>query len=325
MCLDAALRPPHANGMVIDELKVWGPQADAAAAAVSLMDAEAYCRKLARRHYENFPVVTWALPRDLHQHFYNVYGFCRWADDLGDETGGGERALQLLAWWREELAACYDGAPRHPVFVALRPTIERFGIPRQPFEDLISAFEQDQVVLEYDNFVQLRDYCRRSADPVGRLVLYLCERYTAENVGWSDSICTGLQLANFWQDVARDYAIGRVYLPREDRMRFGYDDAALALRRSTPEFVELLRFEAGRARDLLLAGLPLVDAMPGRLRIDIELFVRGGLQILREIERIGFRVWERRPVVSKARLAWLLAGAVFGRCLPRRRAQPARA
>lgn len=292
---------------------------------MSRAEAEAYCRRLARRHYENFPVVTWALPRRLHQHFYNVYAFCRWADDLGDETGGGERALQLLGWWRDELNACYEGAPRHPVFVALRPTIEQFGIPREPFLDLISAFEQDQVVQQYDTFDQLRDYCRRSADPVGRLVLYLCERHSPQNAAWSDSICTGLQLANFWQDVSRDYKIGRVYLPREDRLRFGYDDEALARRTSTPEFVELLRFEVDRARQWLTAGRPLVDAMPGRLRVDIELFVRGGLQILTEIERIGFRVWEQRPVVSRARFALLLAGSLLGRCRPRRRAPSSRA
>jgi squalene synthase HpnC len=206
------------------------------------------------------------------------------------------------------------------VFVALQPTIEQFGIPREPFENLISAFEQDQVVHDYATYEQLRDYCRRSADPVGRLVLYLCERHSVENAAWSDSICTGLQLANFWQDVARDHAIGRIYLPREDRSRFRYDAAALARRQSTPEFIELLRFEVDRARQLLIAGLPLVEAMPGRLRIDIELFIRGGLQILREIERIGFRVWERRPIVSKTRFALLLGGALLRRCVPRRRA-----
>ena len=307
--------------MVIDELEVWGPQSEPA--TTSLGEAQAYCRRLARRHYENFPVVTWALPRRLHQHFYNVYGFCRWADDLGDETGGGERSLQLLAWWRTELDACYAGAPRHPVFVALRPTIEQFAIPRQPFDDLISSFEQDQVINDYETYYQLRDYCRRSADPVGQLVLYLCERHSVQNVAWSDSICTGLQLANFWQDVARDCAIGRVYLPRDDRSRFGYDEGALALRQSTPEFIELLRFEVDRARQLLIAGWPLVEALPGRLQIDIELFIRGGLQILREIEKIGFRVWEQRPVVSKTRFALLLAAVLCRRCVPRRRADSA--
>lgn len=294
--------------MVVEQLAIWGPQATGP--AVSRTDAEAYCRRLAQSHYENFPVVTWALPRRLHQHFYNVYAFCRWADDLGDEVGPPERALELLAWWRDELAACYAGAPRHPVFVALAPTIERFAIPARPFEDLISAFEQDQTVREYQSYDQLRDYCRRSADPVGRLVLLLCERHTEQNVNWSDSICTGLQLANFWQDVARDCDIGRVYLPFEDRLRFGYTAQDLAERRHNDAFGALMEFEVNRARGLLLAGRPLIAAMPGRLQIDVDLFLRGGLAILQEIERISYRVWERRPVVTKARGARLFAAAV---------------
>lgn len=286
--------------MVIEQLAVWGPEAERP--RVSLAEAEAYCRKLAQSHYENFPVVTWALPRRLHQHFYNVYAFCRWADDLGDEVGDRARSLQLLGWWRDELAACYAGDPRHPVFVALAPTIARYGIPQQPFADLISAFEQDQTVTEYETYAELLDYCRRSADPVGRIVLHLCERFTEQHAAWSDAICTGLQLANFWQDVARDYDIGRVYLPREDRVRFGYSDSELASRTASAAFLQLMEFEVGRARELLLAGQPLIAAVPGRLQVDIDLFVSGGLAILEEVEKIGFRVWERRPELTKGRV-----------------------
>jgi squalene synthase HpnC len=293
--------------MVIEQLAVWGPEA--AAPTISLAEAEAYCRKLATSHYENFPVVTWALPKSLHQHFYNVYAFCRWADDLGDEIGDRDRSLALLGWWREELAASYAGRPRHPVFVALAPTIARFGIPQQPFADLISAFEQDQTVTEYETYAQLQDYCRRSADPVGRIVLYLCERFDDRNAAWSDSVCTGLQLANFWQDVSRDCDIGRVYLPREDRERFGYSDAALQSRTTNAEFLQLMEFQVDRARTLLQAGRPLIAAMPGRLQVDIDLFIGGGLAILDEIEKIGFRVWERRPVVTKTRIGRLFLGA----------------
>jgi len=293
--------------MVIDQLAVWGPEA--VAPAVTLAEAEAYSRKLATSHYENFPVVTWALPKALHQHFYNVYAFCRWADDLGDEIGDRDRSLALLGWWREELAACYSGRPRHPVFVALAPTIARFGIPQQPFADLISAFEQDQTVTDYETYTQLQDYCRRSADPVGRIVLYLCERFNDQNAAWSDSVCTGLQLANFWQDVSRDYDIGRVYLPREDRERFGYTDAALQSRTTNAEFLALMEFEVERARSLLQAGRPLIASMPGRLQVDIDLFIGGGLAILDEIEKIEFRVWERRPVVTKTRIGRLFLGA----------------
>lgn len=300
--------PPRTAGWrgrcVRELLDVWGPET-ARANPVSETDAEAYCRHLAGTHYENFPVVSWLLPRKLHQHFFNVYAFCRWADDLGDEIGDRSRSLELLAWWREELSACYRGQAHHPVFLALRPTISRFEIPEQPFADLISAFEQDQRVTDYETFEQLRDYCRRSADPVGRLVLYLCEAHTPQNAEWSDSVCTGLQLANFWQDVARDLDIGRIYLPREDRERCGYDDEALQSRTTNDAFLQLMEFEVGRARQFLQDGVPLVERMPGRLQIDIELFIRGGLQILWEIERIGYRVWETRPVVSKGRFARL--------------------
>jgi squalene synthase HpnC len=195
--------------------------------------------------------------------------------------------------------------------VALKTTIDQFQIPQQPFDDLISAFEQDQTVHEYQTFDQLRDYCRRSADPVGRLVLRLSQCYTDENVGWSDSICTGLQLANFWQDVSRDFDIGRVYLPVEDRQQFGYSRDDLNARRTTPAFFDLMRFEVGRARTFLRSGLPLVERMPGRLRFDIDLFARGGLRILDRIEAIGYRVWDRRPKVTKFDVLRLVTGTLM--------------
>lgn len=297
--------------MFTAELERWGPAAES---SVSLAEAEAYCRRLATTHYENFPLVSWLLPRRLHQHFYNVYAYCRWADDLGDEIGDPERSLELLAWWREELAACYAGEPRHPVFVALRRSIDEFTIPRQPFLDLISAFEQDQRVREYDTFDQLRDYCRRSADPVGRLVLFLCRQHNERNVAWSDSICTGLQLANFWQDVSRDFDMGRIYLPREDYERFGYTRTDFDAHRTNTAFLELMRFEVERARQFLRGGLPLVPVLPGRLQVDIDLFARGGLKILERIERIDYRVWDRRPVVTKGDAVGLLCGAVLRAC-----------
>lgn len=293
------------------ELAQWGP--DAKSTPPSLTEAEAYCRKLATTHYENFPLVSWLLPRGLHQHFYNVYAYCRWADDLGDEAGSKERALELLAWWRRELEACERGELQHPVFVALKPTLNRFAIPLTPFRDLLSAFEQDQRITEYDTFDQLRDYCRRSADPVGRIVLYLCEQFTEQNAEWSDAICTGLQLANFWQDVARDFAIGRIYIPREDYERYGFTRADFERKTSTPEFVSLMKFEVDRAREWLQRGLPLVGQLPGRLQIDIDLFAHGGLKILDRIEGIGYRVWETRPKVTKADAVQLLIAALWRR------------
>jgi len=292
--------------MFLDELKQWGPNSSSAG-RMTLAEAERYCRALAKRHYENFPVLTFVLPRNLRQPFCNVYAFCRWADDLGDEVGDPEQSRQLLAWWLEELEACYRGQARHPVFVALQPTIEQYEISAQPFRDLISAFQQDQVVTEYETFEQLRDYCRRSADPVGRIVLRLCDSDTEENVAWSDSICTGLQLANFWQDVARDYEIGRVYLPREDRLRYGYDDDALQARQTNQAFLDLMRFQVERAAEFLKGGAPLIGTIRGRrMSADIELFIGGGLRILDGIARIGYRVWKTRPTIGKMAMAGLV-------------------
>jgi squalene synthase HpnC len=297
------------NGFV-RELARYGPSAQYR--SPDLLSARGYCGRLARTHYENFSVASVLLPRRLLPHFHAVYAYCRWADDLADETGGAQ-ALELLAWWRDELLRCYHGTPRHPVMVALRQTIERFRIPAKPFLDLLVAFEQDQRIKRYDTYEQLLGYCRHSANPVGRLVLYLCESFDEERAELSDRICTGLQLANFWQDVARDHAIGRVYLPEADRRRFGYRDDDLAARRFTPAFAELLRFEVDRARTLFHEGLPLVRRMPVQVRADIELFGRGGLAILRKIEACRYNVWQRRPKLSK----WDKAALVLGVCYRR--------
>lgn len=277
-------------------------------------EAAAYCRGVALGHYENFPVVSLLLPRALRDDFYAVYAWCRWADDLGDELGDPDRSRELLAWWREETRASRGGAARHPVLVALAGTVARHQIPQQPFDDLVSAFEQDQVVLEYATRDQLLDYCRRSANPVGRLVLALCGRASEANFHWSDSICTGLQLANFWQDVARDHALGRVYLPADDRARFGYSAGQLAARVENKAFVELLRYEVAEARTLLSpwsAGRePELCQFPWRVQVDLEMFARGGERILERIEAIGYRVWSQRPKVTK-----LDALGLLGRCV----------
>jgi squalene synthase HpnC len=299
-----------ADAAFLAELEQWGPAAFAGRPAPSLEDSRAFCRRLATSHYENFPLVSWLLPPGLQQHFYNVYAYCRWADDLGDEVGDRERSCELLGWWNEELNACYAGQTRHPVFVALAETIREFQIPPEPFADLISAFVQDQTVTEYPSFEGLRDYCRRSADPVGRIVLHLCRSVGEQEFAWSDSICTGLQLANFWQDVARDFDIGRIYLPREDYERFGYRREDFDRRVQNDAFLELMRFEVGRARSFLEEGLPLVERLPGRLQVDIDLFARGGLTILQKIAQIGYRVWDVRPTVTKRDALLLLGGAL---------------
>lgn len=279
------------------ELATWGP--DSRRTPPGLMASRAYCAHVTRTHYENFTVVSLALPRRLVRHFNAVYAYCRWADDLADETAGGEASLALLDWWRNELHACYDGTPRHPVMVTLRETVRRFGIPRQPFLDLLSAFEQDQRVKEYSTFDAVIDYCRRSANPVGRLVLYLFECHDDIRGALADEVCTGLQLANFWQDVSRDLDIGRIYIPKEDRDRFGYSDADLQARRFTPAFADLMRFEVERARGFFDRGSALLPLLPRMARIDVALFIAGGRAILDGVEKQRFDVWKCRPEVSK--------------------------
>jgi squalene synthase HpnC len=293
----------------IAELASLGPEG--LCRSYTLAEARRYCRRLAHSHYENFSVASLLLPRWLLPHFHAVYAYCRWADDLADEADGGARALTLLGWWREELLRCYHGQPRHPVMLALGPTIRRFHIPPQPFLDLLVAFEQDQRIKRYATYAQLLGYCRYSANPVGHLVLYLCGCYDAERAALADSICTGLQLANFWQDVARDFDIGRIYLPQEDLQRFVCTESDLEARRCTPAFAALMRFEVDRTRDLFLTGMPLVEQIPAGVRADVDLFVRGGLAILRKIEDCGYNVLARRPVLSKWDKAVLVGGALY--------------
>ena len=196
-------------------------------------EAERYTRWLATHHYENFNVVSWLLPRDLHQHFYNVYAYCRWSDDLGDEVADPARALQLLDAWEDELRLIYkDGAgPSHPVLIALRETIRAKDIPLQPFRDLLRAFRQDQTVKRYATWDDVFDYCVYSANPVGRLVLYLCGYRDEARQKLSDYTCTALQLANFWQDVSRDLEKGRIYIPLDALSAHGLTETDIVEKR----------------------------------------------------------------------------------------------
>ncbi|MFZ1136735.1 MAG: squalene synthase HpnC [Candidatus Korobacteraceae bacterium] len=283
--------------------------------APSLKDAQQYCIRLATSHYENFPVVTWFLPKHLHQHFYNVYAYCRISDDLGDEVGDKQQSLLLLDQWESELAHCYSGQPRHPVFLALRETVREFDIPQHEFSDLLQAFRQDQVVTHYPRFADLLGYCQYSANPVGHLVLYLCGYRDAERQKLSDYTCTALQLANFWQDVGPDFEKGRIYLPLEDFAKFGVTEQELADRRPTPEFLAMMKFEVERAREWFHRGLPLAKQVDRRLALDIELFSRGGLAILRAIEKQKYDVLTSRPVISKGHKVLLLARAALGNLL----------
>ena len=281
------------------------------ARAPSLPDAQFYCERLARTHYENFSVATWFLPKGLRQHFFNVYAYCRISDDLGDETGDPTASLRLLDEWEAELNACYEGSPRHPVFVALAGTVRAFEIPRQTFADLLTAFRQDQTITRYETFEDLLGYCHYSANPVGHLVLYLCGYRDAERQQFSDFTCTALQLANFWQDVSVDYMKGRIYLPLEDLKRFGVSEADISANRNTAQFREMMRFEVERARGWFERGLPLAGKVSRELAIDIELFSRGGQEILNAIERRDYAVLGRRPSISNFRKLALLARAAL--------------
>jgi squalene synthase HpnC len=291
------------------------------ATAPSPEQAREYCRRLARSHYENFSVATWFLPGRLRQHFCNVYAYCRISDDLGDEVGNTGAALALLDQWEAELNACYDGHPKHPVFVALAETVETFKIPKHEFSDLLRAFRQDQTVTRYESFDDLLGYCRYSANPVGHLVLYLCGYSDAERQQLSDFTCTALQLANFWQDVSVDYAIGRIYLPIQSLRRFGVSEDDIASNRNTQAFREMMEFEVERARQWFHRGLMLVEKVDRELAIDLELFSRGGQEILNSIERQKFAVLGQRPAISKPRKLALVARAALGKLLVKRRGQ----
>jgi squalene synthase HpnC len=288
--------------------------------APTLAEARAYCRQLAESHYENFHVATWFLPKPLRPHFHSIYAYCRISDDLGDEVGDRSVALALLDLWGSELDACYEGRARHPVFVALAETIRACNIPKEPFADLLFAFRQDQTVTRYATMDEVLGYCRYSANPVGRLVLYACGEMSPEakeeKFRLSDATCSALQLANFWQDVRVDFAKDRVYLPQDDMRRFGVSDETIARGVATPEFRALMRFEVDYARSLFESGLPLIGRVNRDLALDLDLFSRGGLEILRAIERRDYDVLSARPTISKRTKLALALRALGGKALP---------
>ena len=286
-------------------------------------EAQNYTRWLATHHYENFNVASWLLPKELHQHFYNLYAYCRWADDLGDEVPDAARALQLLDWWEGELKACYDGKPSHAVFVALRETIVAKNIPQQPFADLLKAFRQDQTTKRYQTWEQVLDYCVYSANPVGRLVLYLCGYRDEERQRLSDATCTALQLANFWQDVGRDLEKGRIYIPLQAAAAHGVSEEEIVTRQFSGKYASLMQELIAYTRTLFAKGFPLAQQVDGKLSVDLEMFSRGGLAVLDAIERQGFDTLNRRPTIGKGQQARLLGWALVGHIFSRRRKQPA--
>lgn len=279
----------------------------------TLDEARAYCRRLAETHYENFHVASWFLPKRLRPHFHSIYAYCRISDDLGDEVGNREQSLALLDLWGQELNACYRSEARHPVFVALAETIRICEIPKDPFADLLVAFRQDQTVTRFETMEDVLHYCHYSANPVGHLVLYACGYRDAERFALSDYTCSALQLANFWQDVTVDYAKDRIYFPLADMRRFGVDEAAIANRNFTPQFRDLMRYEVESTRSMFNQGLPLIRMVDRELAIDLDLFSRGGLEILNAIEQQDYNVLRARPAISRSKKAALLLRALSGK------------
>jgi squalene synthase HpnC len=324
---------------IIDQLDTYGPDH---CAELSFAQADAYTQQLAKSHYENFTVVSWFLPKRIRDDFRHVYSFCRWADDLADETGDRARSVELLNWWRRELDACYAGKPRHPVYVALAPTISKHDIPRKPFDDLIDAFIQDQEVTRYNTWDQVLDYCTRSADPVGRLVLYICGYRDEQRQKLSDATCTALQLANFWQDVRRDIIErDRVYVPSEVASRQGMDidtmvaavkmdhqqecdkasNASCCNRRLPsigitavlPAYQKTIKELVDRTWPLFEEGHGLWPLIAPDVRMDIQLFSRGGESILKLIERQNYDTLTHRPSLGKAAKVMLMMRGLFGK------------
>jgi len=282
-------------------------------AGCSVEEAQAYTRGLATGHYENFNVVSWMLPKGLSQSFYNVYAYCRWADDLGDEIADAGRALRLLDEWEQELNLCYAGKATHPVLIALAETVRQHDIPQKPFADLLLAFRRDQTVKRHADWAAVLDYCVYSANPVGRIVLYVCGYRDPGRQEYSDWTCTALQLANFWQDVARDLDKGRIYIPLDHLKAHGLSAEDLQARRFDQRYARMMKELVEYTRTLFARGRGLVGRVAGPLRIDIDMFSRGGLAVLDAIEAIGYNTIERRPEISRRTQARLLGRALLSR------------
>ena len=286
------------------------------ASAPTLEEARIYCKNLTESHYENFTVASWFLPARLRPHFNSIYAYCRISDDLGDEVGDTQQSLALLDYWAQQLNDCYAGITRHPVFVALSETIRTCDIPKEPFADLLVAFKQDQVVTRYETRDELIGYCGNSANPVGRLVLYACGYRDSERFALSDHTCTALQLANFWQDVSVDWKKDRVYIPQEDLRRFGLTDTVMTGSVADDHFRALIKDEVQWTRALFAAGMPLISMVDQDLALDLDLFSRGGLEILSAIEKQKYDVLTSRPSLSKGRKMALMCRALATKFVP---------
>lgn len=309
-----AISSPHhssraGKNIVLEDLKLFGP--GSSVASMDVRQAKKYCKSLAERHYENFSIASFLLPASIRQDFYNIYAYCRWSDDLADEIGNAADSLRFLDWWRMELRACFSGISKHPVFIALSETIRVHPLSLEHFEHLLDAFVQDQRVIRYRSQQQLIEYCSGSANPVGRILLQLAHVSGRNALQLSDQICTGLQIANFCQDIRHDALRGRIYLPREIWERLQISESEILAGRVTDNLRFALKEWVDSARAHLLRGLPLVRLTPRWLARDIQLFARGGLTILNNIERSNFNVWDRPIEVSKKQKLVLLLRATL--------------
>lgn len=269
----------------------------------ALADAYAHCARMAREHYENFSVVSWLTPARFRRDLRAVYAFCRVTDDLGDEADGDR--LALLDEWEAQLSLAYSGEPSHPVMIALQDVIRRAEIPPEPFRKLIQANRIDQGTGRFETYADLLRYCDHSANPVGRMALHVLGEASEENCRLSDATCAALQLANFWQDVARDYRIGRVYIPQEDMRAFGCAEERIAEGVADEPFRAMMRFEVDRAAALFAEGAPLANRLRGRAKLAVALFGKGGMRVLDAIREQNYDTLAKRPVVTRPRKAWL--------------------
>ena len=272
-----------------------------------------YCEELTFGHYENFPVASFFIPKDKRKHIAAIYAFARTADDFADEPGMDQQErMRSLIEWEEELAECYKGSAKREIFIALRETVRRHDIPQDLLVRLLSAFKSDVTTRRYATFRDVLRYCTNSANPVGRLVLMLFGYRDEKLFEYSDSICTALQLANFWQDVTVDLDKDRVYLPLEDLRRFDVSEQELFSRSFTPAVRNLMKFQVFRTREYFDGGRPLLDAVGRNLKLELRLTWRGGMKILRKIENAGYDVLKERPRLSKKDKLMLLIRSMGG-------------
>jgi squalene synthase HpnC len=279
-------------------------------------DAQHQARQLTETHYENFPVVSRLLPKNLRQDFCNIYMFCRVADDLGDENPDRAEAWRSLEQFKQSTLRMYEGHCETAVFGTLSITVKRHNIPPQPFLDLIDAFQQDQRINRYQTFEQVADYCRHSANPVGRLVLYMCGYRDERRQFLSDYICTALQLTNFWQDVRRDILDrDRIYLPRESMDQFGVTEEQIHQGRCDENYRRLIRFEVDRCQAMFDEGRPLLALLRPQIRRHIALYGKGGEAILQAIRRQNYDTLSKRPRLSSWQKARLIGTALAAKFL----------